>query len=171
MKKGESTSKNPEILQKAEDAFTAYLERENLRKTPERYTILKEVYEMEDHFDIESLFLQMKKKKIHISRATLYNTIEHLLACDLVTRHQFGKGMALFEKSYAYKQHDHLICQDCGKVLEFCDPRVQQIQSMMGEILGFDVTHHSLNLFAKCRKLSSSGNCEHFAAKNQITLT
>jgi Fur family ferric uptake transcriptional regulator len=75
--------------------------------------------------------------------------------------------MAQFEKSYAYKQHDHLICQDCGKVLEFCDPRIQQIQSMMGDILGFDVTHHSLNLFGKCNMLSQKGNCENLKAKNK----
>jgi Fur family ferric uptake transcriptional regulator len=85
----------------------------------------------------------------------------------LITKHQFGKNMAQFEKSYAYKQHDHLICQDCGKVLEFCDPRIQQIQSMMGDILGFDVTHHSLNLFGKCNKLAQIGKCENLKAKNK----
>ncbi len=97
--------------------------------------------------------------------------ISHLLVCDLVTKHQFGKNLALFEKSYTYKQHDHLICLDCDKVLEFCDPRIQQIQTMMGDILDFQVTHHSLNLFGKCRKLLENKNCEHQTKKKQITLT
>lgn len=163
------TSKE-DVVSKAEQVFTEYLEKQSLRRTPERFSILREVYALNDHFDIDSLYLHMRKKKSTVSRATIYNTIEHLLACDLVTRHQFGKNLALFEKSYAYKQHDHLICQDCGKVFEFCDPRVQQIQTMMGDILGFDVSHHSLNLFGKCRMLQAEGDCGHLRKKNGVNL-
>jgi len=169
-KKAEDPSRSS-ILEKVEEVFTEYLGKQKLRKTPERFAILREVYSQDDHFDVESLFLHMKKKKHRISRATLYNTMEHLMACDLVARHQFGKNMAMYEKSYAYRQHDHLICNDCGKVLEFCDPRIQQIQSMIGEILGFDVNQHSLNLYGKCRKLALQGSCENLQKKKQVNLT
>jgi Fur family ferric uptake transcriptional regulator len=159
------------IVEKAVAVFVDYLEPQQLRKTPERFAVLREVYAMDDHFDMDALYLHMKQKKHQISRATLYNTIEHLLACDLVTRHQFGKSNAVYERSLSYKQHDHLICQDCGKILEFCDPRVQQIQSMMGDILGFDVNSHSLNLFGKCRQLRESRSCPHFTPENPVPLT
>ncbi|MEP7263985.1 MAG: transcriptional repressor [Bacteroidota bacterium] len=158
-----------DIKVKVKKILEDYLEKNNLRKTPERFAILQVIYEMNDHFEVDGLYEVMKVNKYRISRATIYNTIEHLLACDLITRHQFGKNLALFERSYAYKQHDHLICNDCGKVLEFCDPRIQQIQSMMGEILNFSVTHHSLNLFGKCRNLSEKGYCEHLQ-KKQVNL-
>lgn len=159
-----------QVLEKVEELFSAYLEEHKLRRTPERFSILREVYSLNDHFDVDSLYIHMKSKKYPISRATIYNTIEHLLACDLITRHQFGKNLALFEKSYAYKQHDHLICLDCDKVLEFCDPRIQQIQSMMGELLDFKVQTHSLNLYGRCNKWAMRGECENKKGKKQVNL-
>ena len=139
---------NKEVI----DVFTKFLTKHNHRKTPERYNILDEIYSIEGHFDIDSLYEKMNKNNYRVSRATLYNTIELLLESGLVRKHQFGDTYSQYEKCYFNNQHDHLIITDTGEVKEFCDPRIQSIKNNIEEIFNVDIKDHSLYLYATSKK-------------------
>ena len=137
-------------LNTVKDIFNDFLITKKYRRTPERFAILKEIYKFNGHFDIESMYIKMKNKNYRVSRATIYNTIEILMDCNLIRKHQFGKSQAQYEKSYYNKQHDHLICTSCDEVIEFCDPRIQGIKNVIENNMNFKINRHALNFYGEC---------------------
>lgn len=131
--------------------FTEYLNVHKHRKTPERFAILEHIYSTKGHFDVDSLFQAMQSAEYPVSRATLYNTIELLLDCGLLVKHQFGENISQYERIYGNENHDHFICTSCGKVKEYksgslFSPLQQKRQ------LKFKVSYYSMYMYGTCAK-------------------
>lgn len=154
---GMSQERN-ESLPLVREIFRSYLKEKSQRQTPERMRILEEIYSSQGHFDADDIYDRIRKDGPKVSRATVYNTLDLLMECGLVQKHQFGHNHAYYERSYAYQQHDHLICQECGVVIEFCDPRILEIQRMLESIHGFEITDHSLHFKGVCQDRAACRN-------------
>ena len=106
------------VIAAAERLLDNYLEMNNHRKTPERYSILRAIYSMNGHFTIEELKARLAQgMDFPVSRATLYNTLNLFLSLRLVVRHRF-QGSTKYEACYDSQSHCHQICSMCGKVTE-----------------------------------------------------
>lgn len=138
------------------DVLRQYLQDKGFRNTPERYTILEEIYNLDHHFNVDDLYLLMMQKKYHVSKATIYNTIEIFLDAGLIRKHQFGEKTltsSSYEKSYFDKQHDHLVIykkdsdKEIQEIIEFCDPRIQGIKEAIENAFGVEIASHSLYFY------------------------
>lgn len=145
---------NNQSIEVIKDVLRQYLKDKGLRNTPERYTILEEIYNYDEHFNVDDLYLLMLQRKYHISKATIYNTIEVFLDAELIRKHQFGEG-STYEKSYFDKQHDHLVLYKSGsdkeieEIIEFCDPRIQAIKDSIENIFNVKIDSHTLYFFGQ----------------------
>ena len=143
------------------EVLRQYLLEKGFRNTPERYTILEEIYSMEHHFNVDDLYILLIQKKYHISKATVYNSIEIFLDAGLIRKHQFGEKTltgSSYEKSYFNKQHDHLVIyknesdKEISEIIEFCDPRIQTIKQSIEEAFGVKIDTHSLYFYGHKKK-------------------
>ncbi len=138
--------------------FRAHLQRRGQRVTPERLRILDAIYDTDGHFDADSLYTRLRAAGSRVSRATVYNTLDLLVECRLVARHGFDASHLTYERTVGTKHHEHLVCTNCGKVVEFCNVLIERVQDEVCARLGFEPTSHTLQIFGRC------GDCSPTAA-------
>jgi Fur family ferric uptake transcriptional regulator len=140
----------------AHEILSKYLKsRGRLRATPERFAILDEVLQTQGHFDAEGLYYRLISKGLKISKATVYNTLDLLQNAGLVSRYRFAENTSRYEKAFGRPRHHHLICLECGDIIEFVNEKLERIQEEVSSEKQFVPQSFSLQIFgtcAKCRK-------------------
>ena len=143
----------------AHEIFRQFLKSEKNRITPERFEVLDAALDYEGHFGADDLYILMKNQKSTVSRATVYKTLELLVQCELLSKRNFGDNMTRYENNFKRKNHDHLICMDCGRIVEFSNEKLKKLPDEISNQLGFDVESYSFNIFARCKNLK---NCKYY---------
>jgi Fur family ferric uptake transcriptional regulator len=142
-----------EAKQSADDRFARFkdhLRRQRLKSTAQRDTIVKVFLETQRHISVEELYLEVKRRNSRIGYATVYRTIKLLTECGLAAERHFRDGEARYE-SAEKSHHDHLICESCGRIVEFEEPRIESLQQDIAKRLGFRFTGHKMELYGLCR--------------------
>ncbi len=133
-----------------EHVFRSYLEDHKLKMTQERREVLAEVFRSAEHFGADELHLRFVRRNVSMSRATIYRTLDHLVKSGLVRRVYLKEKKAFYEHVYGRKHHEHMICLDCGKVIEFSDDPLERRQDRVCRDLGFKPIRHSLRIVGLC---------------------
>lgn len=137
-------------IEEGSSLFRSYLASQKLKMTQERRRILEEVFRSAEHFGADELHLRFVRKKIAVSRATIYRTLEHLVKSGLVRRVYLDQKKAFFEHVHGRQHHEHMICLNCGKVIEFSDDPLEQRQDKVCRDLNFKPLRHSLRIVGLC---------------------
>lgn len=140
------------LRNQAEKQFSGFLEKKGLKLTSQRRTILERAVFAEGHFSAEELLDFSRKADPTISKATVYRTLVLLKESKILEEQDFGGGRMLYERSLGHRHHDHFICVRCGKIIEFENDRIEELQDAEAKKQSFKVVYHSLKLFGFCRK-------------------
>lgn len=135
---------------KIKNNFVAYLRKNNHRITNERFLILDSALSMNNHFDADELYNKMKKNFFKVSRATVYNTLELMNKCRILTKHNFKGDRTRYEMKFGRKNHYHIICLKCNKIIEFENNTIEKTLTKLCNSRKMKLFDHSLQVFATC---------------------
>lgn len=144
------------------EIFIDHLKSHSHRITNERFLILDAAMDMNTHFDADELYFTMKSNYINVSRATVYKTLDLMSECDLLTKHHFKGDRTRYETKYGRKQHYHIICVSCNKIVEFEAPRIEQLQDKVCKENNLKSIDHTLQVFATCQEKEK---CDNYKSK------
>ncbi|MBR90630.1 MAG: transcriptional repressor [Verrucomicrobiales bacterium] len=149
----------------AKARFFEFLEEKNLRLTGQRRAIVDAVFSTDEHFTAEQLLEMARARDESVSRATVYRTLPLLTESGLVHEMDFGKDYKIYDPNYAdHPNHNHLICEDCDKIVEFESDQLERLESEISHDLGFEVKSQQLRITGSCEELKKLGACKNKAS-------
>lgn len=145
---------------RARERCLDFLARRHLRLTGPRRAIIETVFSTGKHFTAEELLKWARRRDKAVSRATVYRTLPLLTASGLVREMDFGKEQKYYDPNYAERpHHNHIICLDCGKIIEFESRKIEQLENEISRRLGFSAKTHRLQITATCEEFRKLGRC------------
>lgn len=145
-----------------------YVQARKLRLTAQRRAIINAVFDTDQHFTAEELIRWAQKRDKSVSRATVYRTLPLLTASGLVREMDFGKDYKFYDPNYANSpNHNHIICQDCNKIVEFDSSKIAEMEEEVGAELGFSIKSHRVQLIASCEQFRKLGYCDRNPGKKK----
>jgi len=130
--------------------FLEHIRGAGLRRTLQRDLILEIFLSTEEHLSSEDLYWLVHKQDPTVGHTTVYRTLKLLTEAGLAREVRFGDNKTYYEHHYNHAHHDHMICTECGEVIEFFSPEIESLQDQMADNFGFKPTHHSLRLWGIC---------------------
>lgn len=147
--------KKKEEFQKEKEIFVEHIQKAGLRRTSQRDLILEIFLRTEEHLSSEDLYWLVQKQDPTVGQTTVYRTLKLLTEAGLAREVRFGDGKTYYEHHYNHEHHDHLICTECGRIIEFFSPQIEELQDKMAEQYGFRLTNHSLRMWGICEDCQS----------------
>ena len=141
----------PEAVKEKERAFQKFIQTEGLKTTRQRNTIVNVFFNLNGHISVEELLREVKIVNPKIGYATVYRTLHLLVRSALVEERRFGDGLARYEGHSQVEHHDHMICQNCGRIFEFFNPELEALQEKLAEAHEFTIHRHRLELYGVCK--------------------
>ena len=132
--------------------FKNILRQAGFKYTPQRVAVLEEIVKDQGHRECEDIYLALKQKGRHVSRATVYRTMDILVVNDFARKMEIGDGRSRYESKVDSPHHDHLICTSCGNIVEFLDQDIEDLQEKIAKLYHFKLQRHIHQLFGICKK-------------------
>jgi Fur family ferric uptake transcriptional regulator len=151
---------NPEIQTEME-VFAEFLKKKNLKVTSQRLLVADKIFSIHHHFTADSLLDLFKDRRDEISKATIYRILAIMVEAGLLIEHDFGKDYKYYEHIIGHEHHDHIICMDCNRIVEFMEPKIEELQNRIATENGFTIKGHDLNIFGHC---NNRPDCMHYKA-------
>ena len=139
-----------EIAEKKERLKT-YMKQKGFKSTRQRDIIASEFFKCEDHITAEDLYMKINKRHKEIGSTTVYRTLKLLAESGLATARVFADQLTRYEPVSEGEHHDHLICLDCGSIIEFEDPKLERLQERIASDFGFSIVDHKVEFYGHCR--------------------
>lgn len=147
--------------------FMDFLKKKDLKVTNQRILVAEKIFSIHQHFTADSLLDLLKDHRDEISKATIYRILTIMVEAKLLAEHDFGRDFKYYEHIIGHDHHDHIICIDCGRIVEFMVTEIEEMQQKVAAQNGFSIQGHRLNIYGSCMNKDSCNHYKNYKNKSR----